>query len=132
MGSASVAGGCCRSVSACKNLLRIWGSGVRISSGAPLRYKTGNAKTRRFRARSGDERTQEYALRSHDANFFRVDFDALGERAQVVATVAAALGAHPSAGLPGECLERLRRDARAEPFDGVLGPLCVNAGLVTD
>jgi len=27
--------------------LRIWGSGVRISSGAPLRYKTGNAKTRR-------------------------------------------------------------------------------------
>jgi hypothetical protein len=30
--------------------LRIWGSGVRISSGAPLRYKTGHAKTRRFRA----------------------------------------------------------------------------------
>src|SRR5712691_7717199 len=30
--------------------LGIWGSGVRISSGGPLRYKTGNAKTRRFRA----------------------------------------------------------------------------------
>src|SRR5205807_1012655 len=26
----------------------IWGSGVRISSGAPLRNRTGHAKTRRF------------------------------------------------------------------------------------
>src|SRR5713101_7692921 len=38
------------------------GSGVRISSGAPLRYKTGNAKTRRFCACSGDERAQQYAF----------------------------------------------------------------------
>src|SRR5450432_3086171 len=49
--------------------LRIWGSGVRISSGAPLRYRTGHAKTRRSYACSGDERTQQYAFRPHDAKF---------------------------------------------------------------
>jgi hypothetical protein len=67
--------------------LRRQRSHVRIVSGAPLRYKTGHAKTRRFCARSGDERAQEYAFCPHDANFFRVHFDALGERAEVIATV---------------------------------------------
>jgi len=36
------------------------------------------------------------------ANFFRVDFDAPSERAQVIATIAAVLGAHSLASLPGE------------------------------
>jgi hypothetical protein len=42
-------------------------------------YKTGHSKTRRFGARSGDERAQEYALGAHDANLFRVDFVALSK-----------------------------------------------------
>jgi len=50
----------------------------------------------------------------------------------MVAAIAATFGAHPFASLPGECFERLRRDARTEPFYGVLGPLCVSAGLVAD
>ena len=70
--------------------------------------KTGHSKHCRFCARSGDERAQQYAFRTHDANFFRVDFDALGERAEGVAAVAAALGPHAPAGLPGERLEGLR------------------------
>ena len=112
--------------------LRIWGSGVRIPPSAPLRYKTGHAKTRRFRACSGDKGTQQYAFRAHDANLFRIDFNALGECAEVVAAIAAALGAHALAGLPGECFERLRRDARPEPFERILGSLCVGASLVAD
>ena len=35
------------------------------------------------------------------------DFDALGERAEVVAPVATAVGAHSLAGVPGECFEGL-------------------------
>jgi hypothetical protein len=50
----------------------------------------------------------------------------------MVAAIAATFGAHPFASLPGEYFERLRRDARTEPFYGVLGPLCVSAGLVAD
>jgi hypothetical protein len=50
----------------------------------------------------------------------------------VVATVTAALGTHAPASLPGECFERLRRDARPEPIDCILGPLCVGAGLIAD
>jgi hypothetical protein len=29
---------------------------------------------------SGDEGAQQYAFGAHDANFFRIDLDALGER----------------------------------------------------
>src|SRR3981189_3715586 len=50
----------------------------------------------------------------------------------MVAAIAATFGAHPFASLLGECFERLRRDARTEPFYGVLGSLCVSAGLVAD
>jgi hypothetical protein len=67
---------------------------------------------------------------THDANFFRVHLDALGERAEVVAAVAAALRPHALPGLPGERLESLRCDARSEPIERTLGPLCVGAGLV--
>src|SRR5215510_1359123 len=55
------------------------------------------------------------------------------ERAQVVAAVAAGLGPHPPAGLPGESLEGLRcDDGGAAALDRILGPLCVDAGLVAD
>ena len=101
--------------------LRIWGSEVRILPGAPLRYKTGHAKTRRFCARSGDERAQQYAFRSRDANSLRIDFDPFGERAEVVAAVAARLRPHTLAGRPGECLEGLRCDL-ASPSVRQRGP----------
>jgi hypothetical protein len=45
----------------------------------------------------------------------------------VIAAVAAVLGAHPLPGLPGEHFESLRCDARSEPVDRILGPLCVGA-----
>jgi hypothetical protein len=66
--------------------------------GAPLRYRTGHAKTRRFCARSGDEGAREYAFQSHDAHFFLIDLDTLGERAEVIAAVAAAFGSNALAG----------------------------------
>ena len=67
----------------------------------------------------------------HDAHFFfLIAFDALGERAEVIAAVAAVLGSHALAGCPGKRLERFRCDRRSAPFDRILGPLCVQAGLV--
>jgi hypothetical protein len=102
-------------------LLRIWGTS-RIVSGALLQYKAGHSKTRRFHAGSGDQRAQEHAFRSHDANFFRVHFDELGQRAEVVAAVSARLGLHAPAGLAGERFQRLRCDARPEPIKRTLGP----------
>jgi hypothetical protein len=57
-------------------------------SGAPLRYRIRHAKTSRFCALSSDERAQKRAFRSHDAQFFLIDFDALGERTEVIAAVA--------------------------------------------
>jgi hypothetical protein len=71
-------------------------------------------------------------FRADDANLLRIDFDALGECAKVVATIAAAFCPHPLAGLPGERFESLRCDARPEPVDRVLGPLCVGADLIAD
>ncbi len=50
----------------------------------------------------------------------------------MVAAVAARLGPHAPAGLAGEGFERLRRDARPEPIERALGPLCVGAGLIAD
>jgi hypothetical protein len=110
--------------------LRRQRSDVRIVSGAPLRYRTGHAKTRRFRAFSGDERAQEDAFRSHDAQFFLIDFDALGERAEVIAAVATAIGPHTLARRPGKRLERFRCDRRSGAFNRILGSLRVKAGLV--
>jgi hypothetical protein len=54
----------------------------------------------------------------------------LGERAKMIAAIAAAIGSHPLAGRPGKCLESLRCDSRPSPFDRILGPLCVKAGLI--
>jgi len=84
----------------------------RIVPGAPFRCKNGHSKTCGFCARGSDKRAQEHAFRSHDANFFRVHLDALGQRAQVVPAVTAPVGPHPPAGLAGEGFERLRCDAR--------------------
>src|SRR6266699_978395 len=72
---------------------------------------------------------QKRAFRSHDAQFFLIDFDALGERAEVVAAVAAAIDPQALAGRPGKRLEGLWCDGRAGAINRVLGPLCVKAGL---
>jgi hypothetical protein len=48
----------------------------------------------------------------------------------VIAAVAAAIGPHSLAGCPGERFERVRCDRRSGPFDRILGPLRVKAGLV--
>ena len=48
---------------------------------------------------------QEHAIRPHNANLFRVYLDALGERAEVVAAVAARLGPYAPAGLAGDRFE---------------------------
>src|SRR5260221_7055695 len=69
-------------------------------------YRTGHAQTCRFCARSCDERAQEHAFQPHDAQFFLIDFDPLGERAEVIAAVAATIDPHSLAGCPGD-LERL-------------------------
>jgi hypothetical protein len=56
----------------------------------------------------------------HDASFFRVHLDAESERAEAVATVAAAPRPNSFAGLPGKRLEDLRRDTRPEPIERTL------------
>jgi hypothetical protein len=84
----------------------------RLVPGAPFRYRTGHAKTCRFCAFSGDERSQENAFRPRDPQFFLIDFDALGERAKMIAAVAPVLGPRALAGCPGKRLESLRRDAQ--------------------
>jgi hypothetical protein len=40
---------------------------------------------------SGDEHAQKHAFRSHDAQFFLIDFDTLGGRAEVIAAARPAL-----------------------------------------
>ena len=73
----------------------------------------------------------EHTFRPHDAQFFLIDFDALGERAKMIAAVAAVLGPHALAGRPGKRLESLRCDARPGPINRLLGPLSVKPGLIS-
>jgi hypothetical protein len=73
----------------------------RLVPGASFRYRTGHAKTCHFCAFSGDECSQEHAFRPHDAQFFLIDFDAPGERAEVITAVAAVLDPHALARCPG-------------------------------
>ncbi|WP_366145826.1 hypothetical protein [Bradyrhizobium sp.] len=55
----------------------------------------------------------------------------MGECAEIVAAVAAAVGPHPLAGCPGKGLEGLWRDGRAAAINRLLGPLCVKACLIS-
>ncbi|KRR16423.1 hypothetical protein CQ14_16245 [Bradyrhizobium lablabi] len=54
----------------------------------------------------------------------------MGERAKMIAAVAAAIGPHALAGRPGKRLESLRCDRRFGAINRFLGPLRVKAGLV--
>src|SRR5579863_3135939 len=57
-----------------------------------------------------DEVEQQFVFRPHDAQFFRIDFAMLGERAKIIAPIAAALGPRTLAGDPGKDLDRLGGD----------------------
>src|SRR5262249_10232451 len=85
-------------------------SWVRIPPLPPFQYRTGHAGIRRFPASYSDKRAQKLVFRSLDEHLALGDLDALGEGAQVVAAVAAAVDAHPLAGGCGESLHHLRRD----------------------
>jgi len=74
---------------------------------------------------------QQSAFGAHDANFLPIRIDALRECAQVVAAIAASFAADAPAGLPGECLERMRCEARPGASHRILSPLCVGVGLST-
>jgi hypothetical protein len=86
--------------------------------------KLGTPKPAVFALEAATSVPQQLALGARDTNFFRADFDALSERAEVIATVAARLGPHPLAGSPGECFESLRCGARPDALDRALIPVC--------
>jgi hypothetical protein len=53
---------------------------------------------------------KQIAFRADDTDLAVGNLDALGERAEVIATVAAAIDPDPLARRPGELLDHLRRD----------------------
>jgi hypothetical protein len=89
-------------------------SGGRLVAGfpvdTPIRNRTANAKRGRFYARGSGKRPQQIVLRSHDTNLAVRHLDALGKRAEVIATVAAARDPYPLAGCRSELPHHGRRD----------------------
>jgi hypothetical protein len=59
------------------------------------------------------ERLEQPGLRSHDADLAFGHLDPLGERAKMVATLAAAFKSDALAGGPGELTQHLRRNRLA-------------------
>ena len=66
-------------------------SRVRIPPPPPIQNRTANAGRSRFYAAGGGERSEQVALRSHDADFLVRYLDALSQRAQVFPAVSAAV-----------------------------------------
>jgi hypothetical protein len=85
-------------------------SGVRIPPSPPLQNRTANAEHSRFYAGGGSQRLKQIAFRADDADLAVRDLDALGERAEMVAAIAAAIDPDALARRPGEPLDHLRRD----------------------
>src|SRR6185437_1392871 len=85
-------------------------SWVRIPLPPPLQNRTANAKRSRLYAGRGGQCLNQIALRADDADLALGDLDALSERAEMVAAIAAALDPDPLACRPGEALNHLRRD----------------------
>ena len=83
---------------------------VRIPPLPPIQNRTANAGRSRFYARGGGERSEQIALRSHDADFAVRDLDPLGQRAKVFAAIAAAVDPDALAGGRGELLDHGGRD----------------------
>src|SRR6266498_1763639 len=75
----------------------------------PHQNRTGHAGRGRFNARGCGEGLKQIAFRADDTILAVCDLDALGERAEMVAAVAAA-GPDPLLRRPGEPLDHLRRD----------------------
>lgn len=82
--------------------------GVRIPPPPPFQNRTVNAGRSRLYARGGGEGLKQIALRSHDPDLLLRDFDALGERAEMVATIVAALDPHAFPRCSGEFPSHLR------------------------
>ena len=89
------------------NALRLKGT---IPLPPPLQNRTANAGRSRFCAGRGGERLKQSAFRADDADLAVSNLDALGERAEMVAAVAAAVDPYALACRPGEPLDHLRRD----------------------
>ena len=85
-------------------------SWVRIPLPPPLQNRTANAKRSRLYAGRGGQCLNQIALRADDADLALGDLDALSERAEMVAAIAAALDPDPLPRRPGEPLDHLRRD----------------------
>src|SRR5882672_9565906 len=83
---------------------------VRIPPSPPFQNRTANAGRSRPYTRAGREGSEKVAFRPHDANLLVRHLDPLGERAQVVAAIAAAVDPHPRPRRPGELPDHLRRD----------------------
>ena len=83
---------------------------VRIPPHPPLQNRTANAGRSRLYAGRGGQRLKQIAFRADDADLAVGDLDALGERAEMVAAIAAAVDPDPLARRPGEPLDHLRRD----------------------
>jgi hypothetical protein len=109
--------------------------GERQLGGPSLRQdqnRTANAWHSRFYARSGGERSEQIALRSHDADFAVSDLHTLGQGAPMFAAIAAV---DPEA-LTGGCSEFLDHGGRDRPLARALshrvGAIGVGLGLVAD
>ena len=76
----------------------------------PLQNRTANAGRSRLYAGRGGQRLKQIALRANDADLAASDLDALGERAEMIASIAAAVDPDALARRPGEPLDHLRRD----------------------
>jgi hypothetical protein len=83
------------------------------------------ARAWRFCACGNDERAQKHAFRAHDAPFFLIEFDAPGERAEVIAAAVSAICPYAPARCPGKRLERLRCDRWPGAINRLRSPLSV-------
>src|SRR5262245_48690386 len=80
-----------------------------------------------------DQRLEQTGLRSHHPDYAGIDLDALGERAQVVAAIAAAFEPDAPARRAGEGAEHLRRDRLApRVLKHGLGALGIGLGLIAN
>ncbi|WP_412774082.1 hypothetical protein [Nitrobacter sp.] len=92
-----------------------------------------NAKCRRFHARSGNERSQEFWFRSHNANFGICDLYALRQCPQVIPPIAAAFKSQSVAGHAGEGADHIHCNRLiAGVVERSLGTLSVGLGLISN
>ena len=85
-------------------------TGVRIPYGTPFRNRTANAHRRRARTERSHQRVQQIAPRSNDSDLAVRDLNALGERPQAVAAIAAAGDPYSLASRGSELPYHGRRD----------------------